>query len=972
MERFRYQFILALLWGAGILTAQDATWQRFSFTGEPWEKYPRGSAVSASLQALSQNPLGVGYPMAIQSRRQALENLDDEGLLGALRKDVNAILQADPKNVAAAFIRSELDEFERDDVFHTPAVGIGYPAWLKLERKGNEVIASTSKDGKEWIELTKLEIHFGDRELFAGVFVQSGDKSKSCTAQVDSVELQFPSMAEGDWKSIAMGEMVGPAGFKEEKGKWSASAFSGTHNLDGGYLYKTVKGDGAIVARIAALEKVGETARAGLLFTDSPDSRDLSALLSIRANGDASVRAEGVTVSSVASLEHLKTLVPSSGAVGTRLARALYYSRRYDEAVSTVMPLLMADFGPVFTIDFDAMMKLFDQEGQLEKVTDAMLKWENKSALNAISITRSAPILVVAQRLRNRGEQDRAIRLLEHGLDQLEYEDDLYLLPYYLQLLDEAGRLKEGEARLLSSLLEMNANRQGARRTGYVLSMPMVEAESREERPRLFIILRYAKKMGALTKLIEGKTDLDRYSTTDAIIIGAAVAILKEEKLLSVLESLDRRVRAQTLLPEEAQLISSLGEMLYSSWPKAKDVALKFLKVAPISAGEAGYEQQIKVLHRLADASRLEGDVETLREAAENAAAIRSSARDNGYGNTYVKQVPPIEFKTAQLLKLAESSVNPRGLIEPYLDMTNVPGAERTLTLARANQVLTRLSGVPADPETVAFPIVVAGESKLGIEMAPGPLHGAHNSSLRVGQPVKMKEFDKLYDWKIWSGPSPTKLEIAKTIESAPPFLALGWPAGLTYVRVDFRDRAFKEPFRTTDRVYAIGIGKNLSPNPLLTAIADNSAIGKSQVEGWSELPHGMFAAGDIGPIPDTPTLRFIPRHSEDTVHLEMNRIPVTPGKRYYQSIWLRSPPRPGIANLGMRFLNVKGERLGISRCPEDYDDPRWLLTSQVLTTREPQCSLETRIPEGTAFLQPVLSIWFEADWCGHFVCETE
>lgn len=671
-----------------------------------------------------------------------------------------------------------------------------------------------------------------------------------------------------------------------------------------------------------------------------------------------------------ASLGNLAKLLPDDIAVAIRWSRALFRANELAAAESQILPVVLKYPDQAFTLDPRFPVDLFAQSKHVELLGETLLKWKQDPSAQ---ITDSAawPFFSVAQQLRAEGKYILALQLLEHAMDQLDSDRVAYLLPSYLQYLSEKGMQASNRAKGVEPALRKlftGTSRSGAD----VLAADITHPVTRESLPRLHIILEYLTKLDVRDVLLKMKPE----TSADTLIYLTAAAFARDQREVKRLQEYTESIEQGEVTDENELLLASyLGQLAFHNWPDNHEAAIALMSAA---AAQMSWEQsgaKVEAWNRVADARIAEGDADGIRAAAENGAKARLEAfRSNGQLWVSIEGPPP-EFKTAQLLAISGSKMDPQHLISPYAVLNSVPEPLQILTESRFGQVQAKLTGELRNPEVIAFTFAGPAGARLAVQIAPGPLRGAHTEKVFAGQPVNIHEIDGKLDLQIWYGKSPEKLEMIRQMDSAPSFSELDFAEypGLGYVRVDTRTHGNSEDaFNPGTRIYPVFGGVNLAPDPKLSDIQPGNLLEKpSVVPNWSSVPVGSFSAGDKGPLPDTPALRFLPRDTASTP-LQMNRIPLKQGKKYFQSAWIRSPPRPGTITAAVRFLDKDGKQIGESTCPEDFDDPRWLFTSQVLTSREPENDREVRIPEGTVYLLPVLNVWNEADWCGHFFGESE
>ncbi|HUE86199.1 MAG TPA: S8 family serine peptidase [Vicinamibacterales bacterium] len=157
---------------------------------------------------------------------------------------------------------------------HTAGPARTAPYWVRLERRGPTVLASSSPDGTSWTPVGQASIALG-ATAYVGVAVSSHRAGVLATAAFNSVTVTAPSVAPGaasGWSSSDVGA-VGEAG--------AATESSGTFTVRGAgadvwgtsdafhVVHRTLSGDGEIVARVASVQHVHAWTKAGVMIRQS-------------------------------------------------------------------------------------------------------------------------------------------------------------------------------------------------------------------------------------------------------------------------------------------------------------------------------------------------------------------------------------------------------------------------------------------------------------------------------------------------------------------------------------------------------------------------------------------------------------------------------------------------------------------------------------------------------------------------------
>ncbi len=159
----------------------------------------------------------------------------------------------------------------------------------------------------------------------------------------------------------------------------------------------------------------------------------------------------------------------------------------------------------------------------------------------------------------------------------------------------------------------------------------------------------------------------------------------------------------------------------------------------------------------------------------------------------------------------------------------------------------------------------------------------------------------------------------------------------------------------------------NLLTNPRFDGLTDRDPNADPfTLPGWKDLPAGFWQQGTgDNPLPGQPVVRsdtFSPQPCEITGA----RVPVEPGRAYFQSGWGRAGGADSKVQLGRRYLDAAGHLLRTSDCPAP-STLAWHRQSQRLLPA-PGGNDGDLIPPGTAFIEPFLRIQGNNEWTGLFL----
>ena len=127
--------------------------------------------------------------------------------------------------------------------------------WLRLERTGTTITASTSTDGTQWTIVGTQTLSLPSN-VYVGIAVSSG-AANSATATVSNPFSQGTSTLPAGWASADVGQAALPGTASFSNGAFIAS--SAGHGLSGSadafrLVYVRITGDATLVARVAATQ----------------------------------------------------------------------------------------------------------------------------------------------------------------------------------------------------------------------------------------------------------------------------------------------------------------------------------------------------------------------------------------------------------------------------------------------------------------------------------------------------------------------------------------------------------------------------------------------------------------------------------------------------------------------------------------------------------------------------------------------
>ncbi len=154
---------------------------------------------------------------------------------------------------------------------HTAAGTGTAPAWLRLERRGQSVVASLSMNGTTWSTVGEATITLGTT-AYVGVAVSSHRSGVLASAVFESIDVTLPPALPAGWNAGDIGavgtagDATGNAGAFTVRGAgadvWGAAdAFH--------FVHRTLAGDGEIVARVFSIQNINVWTKAGVMIRQS-------------------------------------------------------------------------------------------------------------------------------------------------------------------------------------------------------------------------------------------------------------------------------------------------------------------------------------------------------------------------------------------------------------------------------------------------------------------------------------------------------------------------------------------------------------------------------------------------------------------------------------------------------------------------------------------------------------------------------
>ena len=262
----------------------------------PWTSHDIGSvgvagSASASKGIITVKGAGADIWDAADAFQYVYQPLQGDGAIVARVKTVQG---ARAWTKAGVMIRDALDAGSpHASLFVTPGKGIAFqsraiaggvstgfavagaaPAWVKLARAGSLITASMSADGVSWTKVGEADVAL-TATVYAGLAVSSHTAAHTATATFSDAAISGPpSLADG-WQNADVGSpgvrgtftvAAGPADTLRTftVAGSGADIWGATDAFQ--YVYKTLNGDGELVARVGSVEYTHRWAKAGLMI----------------------------------------------------------------------------------------------------------------------------------------------------------------------------------------------------------------------------------------------------------------------------------------------------------------------------------------------------------------------------------------------------------------------------------------------------------------------------------------------------------------------------------------------------------------------------------------------------------------------------------------------------------------------------------------------------------------------------------
>ena len=167
-------------------------------------------------------------------------------------------------------------------------------SWLRLERTGQLITLSHSRDGSQWASdwsgIVDLPL-----SAVAGLVSTSQKADALATGVLSDVRLEAKAILPSGWMSAAIGGEVGSSHVQESRGTWAVAHWETTKPAapdDAVFAYQRISGDGEIVSRVMSASSAA--GMAGLMVRDSLSATGAFLWLRTTRSGQRSIRARQI------------------------------------------------------------------------------------------------------------------------------------------------------------------------------------------------------------------------------------------------------------------------------------------------------------------------------------------------------------------------------------------------------------------------------------------------------------------------------------------------------------------------------------------------------------------------------------------------------------------------------------------------------------------------------------------------------
>jgi hypothetical protein len=154
------------------------------------------------------------------------------------------------------------------------STGLTFPCWMRLERTGGNVTASTAPDvggaAGSWTQVgTPVAVNMGTN-LIVGMVVSAGGGNATATAQFDNISLT-PAVNGAALHSEDLGNYTTTGSSSENAGVITVNAYGGHDTTGSHFRYQQVWGDCIITSRLTSHSGATRGAQSGVGLRDSTD-----------------------------------------------------------------------------------------------------------------------------------------------------------------------------------------------------------------------------------------------------------------------------------------------------------------------------------------------------------------------------------------------------------------------------------------------------------------------------------------------------------------------------------------------------------------------------------------------------------------------------------------------------------------------------------------------------------------------------
>ncbi|HEY5792777.1 MAG TPA: tetratricopeptide repeat protein [Chthoniobacterales bacterium] len=353
------------------------------------------------------------------------------------------------------------------DTSHYTKDGFSSPLWLKIQREGEVFRGSLSRDGRQWEVFKETRLNL-PAKTYIGLAVTAHTDAKLATAEFQDVTWKGAvEPAEGvspetGWaaRDIGRPKIAGKEVLQDGKIWVSASGEDIFRRKDRfHYVYRTLTGDGEMIARVNSLDRTSEWSKAGVMIREGLGQNDANIMMTWLAEGSASLQWRQTRDKALDYWQRLAELRNQDPIFNTQIAKALRTQGRDEEALAVYRDVIKRD--PEMIVDEpNEMIQLFEDAGKLDELITIEFPPANPQGR---SVDVGWYFECLSDLLIRKERKDEAVRALQQGLKLSQEGRDAYRRGSLTLKLIEQYLAQERKDEAKKLLLEMFEASSGSR-----------------------------------------------------------------------------------------------------------------------------------------------------------------------------------------------------------------------------------------------------------------------------------------------------------------------------------------------------------------------------------------------------------------------------------------------------------------------------------------------------------------------------